>query len=487
MTKRNRNILFFFLFILFFILTPIIILYSLGYRIDFRTKKIVQPGILFLKVWPKNVEIYLNKKLEKKTDIFFGTALIKDLTPKKYEVEIKKDNFQTWKKELEIKKGLATEAKNILLVPQKINFTSLGKNTEDFFLSPDGKILITKELTNNDDNSKNESNNDWSLKIFELNKNIKSHLFEKKQISKEEFEISFLKFSPDNKKILLKTKIFLKDKNKSLSNDAKKDSSYAYYIIDIEKTPFSINRLNIKNYNIEDIYFNPQNYQEIFFLNENKLYKIDILKNLSLELLLDDIISFSVDNDNVYYLDKNGFIFKTNGSLSFKDKLNTSNLLIKNETNYKIIALNSHIFVKENNLLYKINETGELEKIFEPINNLKFSYDLKKAVFFNNYEAWVIFLQDIFEQPFRKANEKIFIARFSENIDDIFWLTNHYLIFNFKNAIKIAEIDNRDKINIFDTNIPNNFEISKTIWNSYNKTLLILLSKELYQSEKLTP
>lgn len=83
---------------MFLLIAPSIVLYSQGYRIDFENKKITQTGGLFLKISPKQADIYLNGKLSRKTDFFFGSALIENLLPKKYKLEIKKTGYQSWKK-----------------------------------------------------------------------------------------------------------------------------------------------------------------------------------------------------------------------------------------------------------------------------------------------------------------------------------------------------------------------------------------------------
>ena len=85
MTKRIRFFLFLSFIILFIVITPLIVFYSLGWRFDWKTKKITQPGIFYFKIYPKNVEVYINGELKKKTDFFFGSALIEDLMPNKYD------------------------------------------------------------------------------------------------------------------------------------------------------------------------------------------------------------------------------------------------------------------------------------------------------------------------------------------------------------------------------------------------------------------
>jgi len=98
MTKKTRTILFLVFLFIFLSAAPAVVLYSQGYRIDFDNKKISRTGGLFLKIEPKQVEIYLDGKLTEKTDFFFGSVLIENLLPKKYEIEIKKPEFATWEK-----------------------------------------------------------------------------------------------------------------------------------------------------------------------------------------------------------------------------------------------------------------------------------------------------------------------------------------------------------------------------------------------------
>ena len=70
MTKRTRTILFSICAILFLLIAPSVVLYSQGYRIDFESKRIVQIGGFYFKVWPKNAQVLIDGKLEKKTDVF---------------------------------------------------------------------------------------------------------------------------------------------------------------------------------------------------------------------------------------------------------------------------------------------------------------------------------------------------------------------------------------------------------------------------------
>lgn len=439
MTRRIRLIIFLFLLVLFLIAAPLTVLYCLGWRFDWEAKKISQPGALYFKVVPKNVEIYLNGKFEEKTDFFFGSALIENLFPGKYEVEIKKEGFNNWKKVLQVKEREVTEAKNIVLIPKDPKFNLLSKGVEDFFFSPDGKKIILKE----------KSGNGWSLKLFEIEKNLKSHLIDEKTISRTGVELISLKFSPDSKKILLE--LGLKENINS-------------YLLDLQATPPTPTLVDLNP--AEKIYFNSEAPQGLAVIEENA-------------------IAWIATSKDIYYLDKDGFLFKANFSLNRRDRLNIIPFNMKQETEYQIIPVNSKVLLKENDALYFFDENKKsFEKISDSIEGFRTSFDFKKLAYFNNYEILTLFLEKIWDQPQKEAGDKTFLTRFSEKIGDVFWLNNHYLIFNVENKIKVAEIDDRDRINIVDLA---EFKEPKLFWNQNAKKLYILSEQNLYVSGELTP
>ena len=431
MTRKKRFFLFLGLAIIFLIVAPLTVLYCLGWRFDWETKTIIQPGIFYFKVWPKNVEVYINDKFKKKTDVFFGSILIDNLKPGEYKVEIKKEGYLPWQKNLEIKKRQATEAKNIFLVPENPEFNLMAGGIKNLFFSPDGKQIILKE----------DSENGWALKLFETEKKVKSRLISENDISKEKTELIELKFSSDSKRLLLK--LGLKEK-------------ISYYVLKIEKSPPELTLLDFL-----------RSEQEMFLYLENK----------EIPLFPKNISAFGVSDENIFYLTDSGFLFKE------KEKLNLIPFEIKQETKYQIIVSESAILLQENNVLYIFDEEEKsFKKIYEPAEKIKFSPNSKKIAYTGSYEIWVLFLEKNIDMPSKEKGEKLFITRFSEKLGDIFWYTSHYLIFNAGNKIKVAEIDNRDKINIVDlAEFPN----PEIFWT--NKKLYILSEENLYVSEELIP
>jgi len=417
MTKRTRTILFSICLVLFFLISPLVFFYSQGYRIDFQTKKISQTGALFLKVWPKSVQIYLNEKPVKRTDFVFGSALIENLLPKKYKVRIEKEGYFLWEKELEIKEKEVTEAKNIILIPKAPNFRNLSKGINNFYFSPDGKKVILKET----------EGGRWALKLYEPERDVKSHLIKEEDISRKKSDLISLEFSQNSKEISLE--IGLKEEVKN-------------FLLEIDKIP-------------------------------------PILTEKEPLLPFEDVLTYEKIGETLYYLDKTGHLFKD------KEKLTENPFSLKSETEYKLSVLKENIFLQEEKILYYFNPVlKSFEKFFESVNSLKISPDFKKIVYFSDYEIWIFFLEEMYDQPQKKAGERIFLTRFSEKIGDCFWYSSYYLIFNIGDKIKIAEIDERDRINIVDLT---EFKEPKIFFNQFDKKLYILSEGNLYSSETLLP
>ncbi|XOB41628.1 MAG: hypothetical protein ACKKMS_02820 [Candidatus Nealsonbacteria bacterium] len=475
MTRKTRTILFFICLFLFLLIAPAVVFYSQGYRFDFEKKKVTQTGAFYFKVLPKSTQIYFGGKLKKKTDFLFGSTLIENLLPKTYNIQIKKEGYLAWEKTLEIKEKQVTEAKNIVLIPESLGFSVLSKEVKDFFFSPDEKKIILEEIRENG----------WQINLYDLKNNVKSYLIGEKDIAKsEKSKVDFLslKFSPDSKRILLK--VSLKEEEK-------------YFILDMEKTPPDLISLDFLEADIENISFNSQVPKKIFFtkssekkIKENKISQIELFegdwetKEIS-QAISSNLVTYGISEGNMFLISNEGFLFRTDLSGKKQEQLSFLPFAIKKEVNYQLLVNFPKILLKENDNLYFFDQDlKNFKKVSAPANSFSFAPDLKKIVYFNNYEIWILFLEEKLDQPQKKVGEEIFLTRFSEKIGEVFWLTSHYLVFNTGNKIKIAEIDDRDRIQTWDLT---EFQNPKMFFNQKNKKLYLLAEENLYVSEKLIP
>lgn len=138
----------------------------------------------------------------------------------------------------------------------------------------------------------------------------------------------------------------------------------------------------------------------------------------------------------------------------------------------------------KNIILFPININFAVADRIPKITASATSSDGEKIVEFSDYEIGVRFLEDQTEPVQRKGGDRIFVTRLSEKIGNIFWLNNNYLIFNSGDKIKIAEIDDRDKINIIDLT---EFPSPKVFWDKSAKKLYISSKNIFYVSDNLLP
>lgn len=227
--------------------------------------------------------------------------------------------------------------------------------------------------------------------------------------------------------------------------------------------------------------------EKTFALKLDKLPPV-LNEKPSEKIPLENVITYKKFNGDIYYLDNQGLLFKTDSSpASLQEgagiKINENPFPVKEETEYKIYVFSDFVFLQEGKTLYLFSpESKSFEKLFEGINSLRVSPDSKKLVYFSDSEIWVLFLKEKLDEASKKAGDREFLVRLSEKIGDCFWLNPNYLIFSAGDKIRIAEIDARDKINIVDLANLKNPEI---FWNQTDKKLYILSEGNLFASEKL--
>ncbi len=433
MTAISRKILFLTFFFIFLLAAPTIILYSQGYRLSIppqNGKILVKTGGLFVKAYPKQVDIYINGNLAKKTDIFFGSNLIENLMPKKYEIEVKKDGYHTWEKQLEIREKQVTEAKYVMLFPENPSFAIAAEGVNRFWPSPDGtKIILYSEATDG-----------WSLKLFNVENGLKSQLAGETDISPDGADLISLEWSGDSKEV--------------------------------------------------DILVNLPNEQKYYFLNVDRISPQLILKDAPAPLP-DGTLANRKSGNYLYYLDRSGFLFKKNTLDSQIDKMNDKPISIAEKTAYRIWDFNGFIFLADSQSLYGLDpKNKEFQKIFDGLaSDLKMSPDGTKISYFSNSELWVYYIKENTEEPKKTVGDKLFIVRLSEKIQDCAWINSDYLAFSSGGNIKIAEMDDRDKLNVIDLVKFSAKDESATeqqqrlFWENNKKTFYVLNGNSLYQAQ----
>jgi hypothetical protein len=168
--------------------------FAKGYRPDFRNDQLQrETGLLVADSYPEKASVYLDGKLVTATDDTLN------LPPNEYEIEIKKEGYHTWRKELSIFKELVT-ATNARLFPSVSSVTPLTfSGVLDPTPAPDGHQLVFKVVS-----SSTEEDN--GLYVINMNGGSLFRRINAKQIARNSLGYDFsqaeLVWSTDTNKIL---------------------------------------------------------------------------------------------------------------------------------------------------------------------------------------------------------------------------------------------------------------------------------------------
>jgi len=167
--RIKRAVAFYVSVLLFFVVLPILLSYSLGYRIDYRAFKAYKTGIIFINSKPSGASIYINDKLHEGLTPFE----IEELKPGAYKVRVKKEGFYPWEEELVVRPNMVTKADSIILFPVMREMTKIGgESASDFAISDRGYIyyLSASGLYRSDNDGsdlrKMASYSDWPRKLI---------------------------------------------------------------------------------------------------------------------------------------------------------------------------------------------------------------------------------------------------------------------------------------------------------------------------------
>lgn len=115
MSITARRIIYLIFLLVFFISAPLLLFYTSGYRFNAKERTIEATGILILAFTPKDATILLNGAPPTVTRQINETTHISDLRPGSYRIDVAKDGYTSWTKQLDILPGQTTFARHIIL------------------------------------------------------------------------------------------------------------------------------------------------------------------------------------------------------------------------------------------------------------------------------------------------------------------------------------------------------------------------------------
>ncbi len=132
-----RAVAFYTALAVFFTLLPIVLSYSLGYKIDYKKLKIYKTGLIYVASHPTGAKVYINGRLH--GDL--TPTRLDELKPGSYKVEVRRDGFYPWEREMEVRPNMVTKADRIILFPVAQEMKKVATSEiADFTISENGRI-----------------------------------------------------------------------------------------------------------------------------------------------------------------------------------------------------------------------------------------------------------------------------------------------------------------------------------------------------------
>ncbi len=124
LSKKTRRISWALLFLIFLAVSPFILYYSFGYRFDEKLG-LVETGGVYIHSDVSNTQVFVNGDYFKNNGVLLKNILIQKLNPEQIHViDMIKDGYHSWHKELPVVEGLVTEA-SALMLPVEIDSVAI--------------------------------------------------------------------------------------------------------------------------------------------------------------------------------------------------------------------------------------------------------------------------------------------------------------------------------------------------------------------------
>ncbi len=145
MSLETRRLLFYLFVVLFIVLGTTTVLYSQGWRFNFKTDSFQRIGGIYLNSTAADAAINLDgKPVSNQSGILQAGTLISDLIPGEHTVTVSKNGYLTWSKLADVFSGTATIFDKITLLPSG-GAKSISPNASGFVLADGQPVTIEND------------------------------------------------------------------------------------------------------------------------------------------------------------------------------------------------------------------------------------------------------------------------------------------------------------------------------------------------------
>ena len=266
MTLKTRRILYITFIVIFFLSAPPLVLYTAGFRYDFKYNRVVETGSLVVKTYPEQANIYINgTQIGQNTPTILNTIL-----PGKINLLVTLDGYHAWEKEIKIKPRVTTFEDRIKLFADTDPIPLLEREITQYWWNKNfDKIAYT--TTSNTLRVFNTLNSKDTLIANLLNKPLKN-----------------IEWSPHSDQILI-------GRQNKLETE--------YFIVDANAFDRIISINNTTSTSLNSVQWDPINKSSIYGLTpDGSLVRLNFLLKSTRQIFSGPVIKYLASNNKVVFI-----------------------------------------------------------------------------------------------------------------------------------------------------------------------------------------
>ncbi|RJQ37415.1 hypothetical protein C4552_00940 [Candidatus Parcubacteria bacterium] len=421
-----RRKLFYAMATLFALVTPLTLLYSQGYILDFQQGGIVATGGIFVKASPPGVRVIVTPEEQtRETSLISRGALFAGLIPRRYTVRVEKDKYQTWQKSVRVNSEEVLEFRDVLLppaaTPPSIVFTARPAETAAAsMLIGRRDIAITA----------NASSQGTSVFVVDP---------VTRQVRLNFIRLDSWHWDAATRTFIIGRIIDGKREWYRLRADAEgKEERIAFRGLPAGFAP-------------DQVLPHPTNAGQIFFSANNALF---LQGNAAVPTpIAESIHAYAIGAGRIYYLTQNGFFVESDLVGQNVRILGRKGLFLSNESPARIeIGPDGTAAVLDSAgglFVFQPDRDQELQLVLSNVRDIEFAASGDRMLIWNPSHMWIYWLRDNPRQPFDLAGTRQQILALAEPILGAqLDADGTHIFFATADSIRMTEIDIRGAPNI---------------------------------------
>lgn len=403
-TPLHRRVIYITFIAIFLIASPLVILFTMGYRYNLEKGRVQKTGIIKITSQPRGATIFLNDVEYQKTQT---PAKIEYQLPGDYEIKLVKDGYYDWQKKLPVYENITTFAEKVMLWKKSNSIALASSSVVSWLTSPDGNMVIASDSQKN-------------ISLLDINSGLIGELTGGKieVIANLPLydKINLLEFSPSGRYVLAQTI---------------KKSQIGYLLIDtLNKTTLPI--LNKKYVSIRW----KDTGDELYALDSSILWQLELGPIRASQVRKLSASDFYINGKTIYYIKDKVLIQENLSGENSKEvkRVTCQACLIKSIKSDRALIADS-----TRNTIAIIDISGKIKSAEITADKLSW-LDGDTVLLYNNFEIYIY--------DFTKPDPEL-ITRLGAPITSAIWHPQaRHLIFSTEGKTKLIELDNREIRNI---------------------------------------